>query len=145
MWQNFEKIDYNSLNAKQKESFNFQKIAAAFADYGFSCIQLTDDWNGADFLANHVNGRTLLRVQLKGRLTFATKYLGKDLWICFPMGESVYCYPHDEGLHELRVLMMEANDTDFTAAENWKKNETAVWAQPTKLQQAWLDENYKLK
>ena len=37
------------------------------------------------------------------------------------MGESVYCYPHDAGLHELRVLMMEANDTDFTAAENWKK------------------------
>ena len=97
------------------------------------------------FLANHVDGITLLRVQLKGRLTFATKYLGKDLWICFPMGESVYCYPHDAGLHELRVLMMEANDTDFTAAENWKKNETAVWAQPTKLQQAWLDENYKLK
>jgi hypothetical protein len=31
------------------------------------------------------------------------------------------------------------------AAENWKKNLTAVWAQPTKLQQAWLDENYKLK
>ena len=49
MWQNFEKIDYNSLNAKQKENFNFQKVAAAFADYGFNCIQLTDDWNGADF------------------------------------------------------------------------------------------------
>jgi hypothetical protein len=40
MWQNFEKIDYNSLNAKQKENFNFQKVAAAFADYGFNCIQL---------------------------------------------------------------------------------------------------------
>ena len=74
MWQNFEKIDYNCLNAKQKENFNFQKVAAAFADYGFNCIQLTDDWNGADFLANHVDGITLLRVQLKGRLTFATKY-----------------------------------------------------------------------
>ena len=41
--------------------------------------------------------------------------------------------------------MMEANDSDFTAAENWKKNETAVWAQPTILQRAWLDESYKLK
>ena len=38
MWQNYEKIDYNSLNAKQKENFNFQKVAAAFADYGFNCI-----------------------------------------------------------------------------------------------------------
>ena len=43
MWQNFEKIDYNSLNAKQKENFNFQKVSAAFADYGFNGIQLTDD------------------------------------------------------------------------------------------------------
>ena len=74
MWPNFEKIDYHSLNAKQKENFNFQKFSAAFAEYGFNCIQLTDDWNGADFLANHVDGITLLRVQLKGRLTFATKY-----------------------------------------------------------------------
>ena len=77
MWQNYEKIDYNSLNAKQNENFNFQKVAAAFAYYGFNCTQLTEDWNGADFLANHVDGITLLRVQLKGRLTFATKYQKK--------------------------------------------------------------------
>ena len=43
MWQNFEKIDYNWLIAKQKENFNFQKVAAAFADYGFNFIKLTDD------------------------------------------------------------------------------------------------------
>ena len=57
MWQNFEKIDYNLLNAKQKENFNFQKVAAAFADYGFNCIKLTDDWHGADFLTNHIDGK----------------------------------------------------------------------------------------
>ena len=79
MGQSFEKVNYHSLNAKQKENFNFQKVSTAFADYGFNCIQLTDDWNGADFLANHVDGKTLPRVQLKGRLTFANKYLGKDL------------------------------------------------------------------
>ena len=109
MWQNFEKINYNLLNAKQKENFNFQKVAAAFADYGFNCIQLTDDWNGADFLANHVNGRTLLRVQLKGRLTFATKYLGKDLWICFPMGES--------GLYKLSFMFSPKHSQSFGSAE----------------------------
>ena len=85
----FKKIKYSLLNAKQKENYNFQKVSAVLADYGYTCIKLSDDWNGADFLANHVDGITLLRVQLKGRLTFATKYLGKDLWICFPLGKSV--------------------------------------------------------
>ena len=42
MWQNFEKIDDNSLNAKQKENFNFHKVAAAFADYGFNCMYQFD-------------------------------------------------------------------------------------------------------
>ena len=44
-------IGYNELNAKQKEIYNFQKVAAILADYGFNCIKLTDDWQGADFLA----------------------------------------------------------------------------------------------
>jgi len=49
-----EKIEYSSLNAKQKEIYNFQKVASLLADYGFNCIKLADDWQGADFLAyNH--------------------------------------------------------------------------------------------
>ncbi|HEV2947263.1 MAG TPA: SPASM domain-containing protein [Gemmataceae bacterium] len=30
-----KRISYSSLNAKQKENFNFQKISAVLADYGF--------------------------------------------------------------------------------------------------------------
>ena len=47
------RIDYDSLNGKQKEIYNFQKSAAVLADYGFNCIKLADDWQGADFLAYH--------------------------------------------------------------------------------------------
>jgi hypothetical protein len=47
----FERIRYEILNARQKELSNFQKVAATLADYGFNCIKLTDDWQGADFLA----------------------------------------------------------------------------------------------
>jgi hypothetical protein len=43
----FEKVRYDSLTAKQKELFNFQKIAATLAEYGFNCIKLADDWQGA--------------------------------------------------------------------------------------------------
>lgn len=34
----FQKITYADLNARQKETFNFQKVSAVLADYGFACI-----------------------------------------------------------------------------------------------------------
>jgi hypothetical protein len=39
-------IQYAALNSRQREIFNFQKIAAILADYGFNCIKLADDWQG---------------------------------------------------------------------------------------------------
>jgi len=80
----FDRIQYDGLTSKQKELFNFQKIAATLADYGFNCIKLADDWQGADFLAYHINGATTLKVQLKSRVTIDKKYRGKELWIAFP-------------------------------------------------------------
>jgi hypothetical protein len=58
----FEKVHYGDLNARQKELFNYHKIAATLADYGFNCMKLADDWQGADFLAYHVNGTRTLKV-----------------------------------------------------------------------------------
>src|SRR6202021_4028614 len=91
----FKRIHYEKLNARQKEQFNFQKVAATLADYGFNCIKLSDDWQGADFLAYHVDGTTTLRVQLKSRLNIQRKYLGKDIWIAFPHNKTWYLIEHD--------------------------------------------------
>jgi hypothetical protein len=96
-----QKVDPRKLNARQKENYNFQKISGLLADYGFIAIRLSDDWNGADFLAQHVDGKTLLRVQLKSRLGIYKKYQGKNLWVCFPDRGDWYLYPHDEVLHHL--------------------------------------------
>lgn len=88
------KISYVALNPRQQEVYNFHKVAAILADYGFTSIRLSDDWQGADFIAVHIDGVTTLRVQLKGRLTFAKKYLGKGLYIAFRYQEDWYLYPH---------------------------------------------------
>ena len=37
------KIKYTDLNSKQKEVFNFQKVAGKLSDYGCNCIKLADD------------------------------------------------------------------------------------------------------
>jgi hypothetical protein len=91
----FVKVEYDDLNAKQKELFNFQKIAATLADFGYNCIKLADDWQGADFLAYHINGKTTLKVQLKSRLTIKHKYCDKDIWIAFPHKKEWYLIKHD--------------------------------------------------
>ncbi len=64
-----QRIRYAELSAKQREIYNFQKIAAILADYGYNCIKLADDWQGADFLAYHKDGEQTLKVQLKGRVS----------------------------------------------------------------------------
>ncbi|KKL88542.1 hypothetical protein LCGC14_1923670 [marine sediment metagenome] len=94
-----KKINYASLNPRQKETYNFQKVSAILADYGFATIKLNDDWNGADFIAQHIDGETYLKVQLKGRLTFNKKYQKKGLHIAFPYDGDWYLYDHDELLN----------------------------------------------
>lgn len=96
------KIEYAALNSRQKENYNFQKIAAILADYGFNSIRLTDDWEGADFIAIHIDGETSLKVQLKGRVSFYIKYFGKSIYICFRDNKNWYLYPHDEVLEQLK-------------------------------------------
>jgi hypothetical protein len=90
------KIEYKELTSRQKEIYNFQKVAAILADYGFNCIKLSDDWQGADFLAYHKDGENTLRVQLKSRLGIAKKYCGKNLCIAFPLKGYWYLIEHDE-------------------------------------------------
>jgi hypothetical protein len=91
-----EKVEYKTLSSKQKEIYNFQIAASFLAGYGFNCIKLADDWQGADFLAYHKDGKNTLKVQLKGRAMVQRSYIGKDLYMCFPVGANWYLISHDE-------------------------------------------------
>ena len=81
-------------------------MAAILAEYGFNCLRLNDDWQGADFLAYHIDGINTLRVQLKSRINIQKKYIGKRIFIAFPFRDHWYLIEHDTGLknrsfHEL--------------------------------------------
>jgi hypothetical protein len=118
------KIDYKKLNGRQQENHNFQKISGLLADYGFTTIRLSDDWSDADFLAQHVDGKTLLRVQQKGRLGIYKKYQEKNLWVCFRDRGDWYLYPHDEVL----LHLLKTTNIEQTAA--WRKGHGYNWKQP---------------
>ena len=91
----FKRINYKDLKPRQKENYNFQKVAAVLADYGYNCMRLSDDWEGADFIACHIDGNTFVKIQLKGRLTFQKKFNGKNIYIAFNQDGQWYLYPHD--------------------------------------------------
>ena len=110
----FEPINYGKLRAKQKELFNFQKVAATLADYGFNCIKLADDWQGADFLAYHINGTTTLKIQLKSRITIDKKYREKDIWIAFPHKHYWYLVKHDSLVEKI------GKHTNWLKTRAWK-------------------------
>ena len=93
---NLKKIIYTELNSKQKENYNFHKVASALADYGYNSMRLNDDWQGADFIA--VKGDNMIKIQLKGRFTIDKKYIGKDLFISFLEEGKVKIYNHDDAL-----------------------------------------------
>jgi hypothetical protein len=120
-----EKISYQDLNSRQKENYNFQKAAARLADYGFNCIWLTDDWQGADFIAVHIDGETFLKVQLKGRLMIDRKYQGKAIHIAFFNGDDLYLYDHDDFVRHL-----EAHGLIGPDSVTWHEKGFRSWPSP---------------
>ena len=127
----FQRINTDELNGRQKEIYNFQKSAALLADYGFNCIKLADDWNGADFLAHHFDGTTTLKVKLKARLTIDRKYVGQDLWMNFPCRGTWYLVPHD------KLVELAGHTTNWLNTSSWQ--DTGLYSStnpsPTLLEQ----------
>ena len=124
------KIEYEKLNARQKETYNFQDVSALLARYGFSTIKLNDDWQGADFIAQHIDGETFLKVQLKGRLTFDKKYEGKSIHICFPYPNNPdkqtrnwYLFDHDE----LLATFLTKYKNTMSISSSWIVEGTYSW------------------
>ncbi|MFN7309860.1 MAG: hypothetical protein ACK5T0_00675 [Vampirovibrionales bacterium] len=113
----FSKISYKKLTSKQQENYNYHKIASALAEYGFNLMRLSDDWQGADALACHVDGNTFLKIQIKGRWGLFQKYIGKDVYIAFMDQSTLYCYPHDELLKYL-----ESKSKSYLLSKDWLEN-----------------------
>ena len=136
---NFKKIIYSKLNSRQQESYNYQKVSSRLADYGFQTIKLSDDWKGADFLAQHSDGKTLLKIQLKGRFSINKKYLDKDIYICYMFRDNLYLYPHDEAVEYI------LNNSTVANTSSWKNKGYYDWNNPPPKQYQNFLRKFKLK
>jgi hypothetical protein len=124
----FHRISYETLNARQQENYNFQKVAGQLSDYGYNCLRLNDDWNGADFLAVHVNGTDVLKVQLKGRFSLEVKYRGRGLHIAFLSKSNCYVYPHDEILEAVENRSLLGDTESWTERGHYSWPQLPAWA-----------------
>ena len=109
-------VRYENLNSRQQENYNYQKLSSVLANFGFITHRLSDDWNGADMIAQHIDGDSFIKIQLKGRLTFSKKYQGKDIWIAFRRFDEWYLYPHDT------VLDVALAVTNIPNTDSWIKD-----------------------
>ena len=127
-----EKIDYSKLNARQKENYNYHKVASSLADYGYDSMRLNNDWEGADFIA--VKGDDMLKIQLKGRLTVDKKYLNKDLYIAFIENNKVKIYNHDEIVLIMPESTLKSKSWAEEGAYSWNKTPKVYEEIITKLE-----------
>ena len=119
-----KQIDYKNLNARQKENYNFHKASARLADYGFNSMRLNDDWQGADFIACHIDGEVFIKVQLKARFTLDKKYNDKNIYIMFSEQGKWYLYPHDTVQDEVT----KKRKLKLLGTKSW--DERGKWTQP---------------
>ena len=120
-----QRVEYAALNSRQQENYNFQKAAGLLADYGFNCLRLSDDWQGADFIACHIDGETFLKVQLKGRLVADRKYAGRGVHIAFFHRGDLYLYNHDDF-----VSILEAEARIGADSVTWHEKGFRNWPSP---------------
>ena len=126
----WRKRSYQELDKKQREQFNLQRLEGILADYGYQCIRLSTDWNGADFLAQSFFDQSTLLVQLKAVLTISTKYIGKDIYMAFPLAESNdwILIPHDTLLEKVKLFC-----PSYLETKSWSRGGYSTAKPPKKL------------
>ena len=118
----FARIDYKEgtgKSSKQVETYNFHKAAAVLVEFGFDCIRVSDDWEGADFLAHHKQTGKTLMVQLKTCLVIDRRYdQNPDLYMCFPLDrpDNWYLLKHAD-----LIKLVQEHSPQWLDTNGWKK------------------------
>jgi hypothetical protein len=114
----FERIDLGQLSVSEIRKYNYNKVTAALADYGFATELAPEGQVLWDFVATQLSSGKQIKVLIRPQMTLEKKFLGKDIYICFLEGSNWYIYPHDQHYEHVRIT---SNLMDTTS---WKKEGT---------------------
>jgi hypothetical protein len=82
-----------------KEVINRNVVVSLALEQGFNAFLPVYD-GGVDFILYHEADNVVRKVQLKSRWMIDKKYLGRDIWMAFPIDNDWYLMPHDI-MHEM--------------------------------------------
>jgi hypothetical protein len=100
----------NRYRSQVREVINRNIVVSLALAQGFNAFLPVYD-GGVDFILYRENDGLVRKVQLKGRWTIDRKYVGRDIWMAFPIAGYWYLMPHDE-----MVALAEADGVTKTAS-----------------------------
>lgn len=95
-----------------REVINRNIVVSLALEQGFNAFVPVYD-GGVDFILYRESDNTVRKVQLKGRWMIDRRYVGRDIWMAFPIDAQWYLMPHDE-----MVALAEA-DGKTTKTVSW--------------------------
>jgi hypothetical protein len=85
----------NRFRSQAREVINRNTVVSLALEEGFNAFLPVYD-GGIDFVLYRERDGLVRKVQLKSRWTVERKYVGRDIWIAFPIGADWYLTPHDQ-------------------------------------------------
>lgn len=107
-----------------REVINRNTVVSLALAQGFNAFLPVYD-GGVDFILYRETDGVLRKVQLKGRWTIDRKYVGRDIWIAFPIGTDWYLMPHDK-------MVAGAEADGATGSASWLVGGTYSRPRPSK-------------
>ena len=130
---NFARVDFDKLNTCDKRQYDYFKVSAALADYGYFSQGLLTADEHEDFIACNYSGTFQLSVLLKSRLTLASNLEHQKLHIAFYERGYWYVYPHDD------VLTFACQTSAITNTTSWRQKGIYTFPQLTEKYRHFLE------
>jgi hypothetical protein len=99
------------FRSQVREVINRNTVVSLALEEGFNAFLPVYD-GGVDFVLYRERDGLVRKVQLKSRWTIESKYIGRDIWIAFPIGGDWYLMPHDQ-------MLAHAKDDGVTQTASW--------------------------
>ena len=97
-----------------REVINRNTVVSLALERGFNAFLPVYD-GGIDFILYRESDGLLRKVQLKSRWTIDRKYIGRDIWVAFPISGDWYLMPHAE-------MLAAAEAAKVTLTASWIKD-----------------------
>jgi hypothetical protein len=110
-----------TFDSKSKEAFNTAQLGALLARRQEYLLRLPFDSNGADILAYNPETLQTIPIQIKSRMSTSKKYVGKGIYIAFPVWTSETCQHWYLLEHDTLVELWGAEKLDWTTAKPSKE------------------------